>query len=417
MFKFDYLIYIILLLIAIALFLHYRERISNKIIMTEYYNDVPSKSTESVAPGQLKQYNISDNDALKGYDAISKSYTNMKTQNNKLEPGSLANPSSYDQNFNTLKSKYDVLSSDVALKRDEIAQNVRTVAANYDRITSKYNSDTEKNYVKNQINAKKSAKVNALEVKSSPAALISELKKQVADTPSNNIISSTGAAFNAELDAVDNSGKYLQTLITPVYNDGLNTAKTTITNMAKDSQQMVTDKITAAIGIRKLTLPNDDLSKNNGVVVRMYNKLTGPREKLKEYILPSINYYAATANDGLFSASKGNESRIFEFITMIRIPAGINNVTFSLFTGASSALYIGATQVLRMNAESVGKERSTNSIQVSPGDKLALKIVAYEGVSSQESYVILKWKKGTETMFEIISSNNYFMPDMRTYGS
>lgn len=416
MFKFEYLIYIILVLIAIALFLHYRERISNKIIMTEYYKDVSSKNTESVAPEQLKRYNISYNDTLKSYDEISKSYTNMKTQNDKLEPGSLADPSSYDQNFNTLKSKYDILSRDVAIKRDEIAQNVRTVAANYDRITSKYNSDTEKNYVNNQINAKKSAKVNALEVKSSPQALITELKKQVADTSQANIIKSTGAAFNDELDS-DSSGKYLQTLITPVYNDGLNTAKTTITNMANESQQMVTDKITAAIGVRKLTLPSDDLSKNNGVVVRIYDKLTGQREILKEYILPSINYYAASANDGLFSNTKGNESRVFEFITMIRIPAGINNVTFSLFTGASSALYIGATQVLRMNAESAGKERSTNSIQVSPGDKLALKIVAFEGVSSQESYVILKWKKGTETMFEIISSNNYFMPNMRIYGS
>jgi hypothetical protein len=242
------------------------------------------------------------------------------------------------------------------------------------------------------------------------------LKKQVADSSSNNIIKATGSTFNTELDA-DTSGKYLQTLITPVYNDGLNTAKKTILTMANDSHQILADKVNAAIGIRKRTLPNDDLSKNNGVVVRIYNKLTAPKELLKEYIIPSINYYAASATDGLFSAVKGNESRIFEFITMVRIPPGVNNVTFNLFTGASSALYIGATQVLAMTAGAAGNERSTNIIQVSPGDKLALKIVAYEGVSSQESYVILKWKKGTETLFELISSNNYFMPNMNTYGS
>lgn len=416
MFKFDYLIYIILFLIAIALFCHYRERISNKIIMTEYYVDATNINTDSVINGQLQKYNITYNDALKGYDAIANSYTNMKTQNNKLEPGSLADPSSYDQNFNTLKNKYDILSGDVAVKRAEIAQNVKRVSDNYDRITGIYNSDVEKNYVRNQINAKQAAKVNAIALLETPEALSKELIKQVSDTSNTNIINSTGVVFNAELDA-DNSGRYLQTLITPVYNDGLNTAKKTIISMASDSQQMLADKVNSAIGIRKRTLPTDDLSKNNGVVVRIYNKIAPPRELLKEYVIPSINYYAANANDGVFSSSKGTESRIFEFITMVRIPAGVNSVTFNLFTGSSSTLYIGGSTVLSMNGESSGKERSTNSIQVSPGDKLLLKIVTYEGNSSQESYVILKWKKGTETLFEIISSNNYFMPNMRDYGS
>ena len=162
---------------------------------------------------------------------------------------------------------------------------------------------------------------------------------------------------------------------------------------------------------------NDNLSNNNGVIVRIYNKLKLPRQLLKEYVLPSINYYAASANDGLFSESKGTDSRIFEFITLIRIPPGVTNITFNLFAGSASALYIGSTQVLSITQSSAGKERATNKIQVSPGEKLAIKIVAYEGVSSQESYIILKWKKGTETIYEIISSNNYFMPNMNTYSS
>ncbi len=411
MFKSDYLIYIILLLVAIALCLHYRERISKKIIMTEYY-----KNTNSIDVGQLKKYNIGYNDVLKRYDDISNSYTNMHTQNNKLEPGSLEDPSSYDQNFNTLKSKYDILSGNVIEKRNEIAENVRAVGINYDRITDIYNSDAEKNYVKNQINAKKSEKVAIIALKESPAALTAELKKQIAVTTPMNIVNTTGIALNTELDT-DSSGKYLQTLITPVYNDGLNTAKTTIINMANDSQQMLTDKVNAAIGLRKLTLPTDNLSNNNGVIVRIYNKLKLPRQLLKEYVLPSINYYAASANDGLFSESKGTDSRIFEFITLIRIPPGVTNITFNLFAGSASALYIGSTQVLSITQSSAGKERATNKIQVSPGEKLAIKIVAYEGVSSQESYIILKWKKGTETIYEIISSNNYFMPNMNTYSS
>jgi hypothetical protein len=410
-FEFDYLVYIILLLIAIVLFLHYRERISKKIIMTESY-----ANADSVDEGQLKKYDVSYNEVLKGYNEIANSYTNMKKQNNKLEPGSLADPSSYDQNFSVIKSKYDTLSTDVASKRAEIAENVATVAANYDRITGIYNSNDEKNYVRNQIANKKAIKVNALVEKSSRTDLLDELNRQVANTSSNNILKTTGNAFNTELDA-DSGGRYLQTLITPVYNDGLNTAKTTILNMANDAQQLVTDKVNAEIGARKRTLPNDDLSKNNGVVVRIYNKLTSPRDKLKEYIVPSINYYAASANDGIFSASKGSESRIFEFITMVRIPSGITNITLGLFTGASSALYVNGTQVLQMTAASAGAERSTSRIQVSPGDKIPIKIVAYEGVSSQESYVILKWKKGTETLFEIISSNNYFMPNMSVYSS
>lgn len=411
MFKFDYLVYIILFLIAIALFFHYRERISKKIIMTESYANI-----NSIAEGQLKKYDLSHNDVLKSYDSIASSYINMRTQNNKLEPGSLSNPSSYDQNFDTLKSKYDSLSKDIDEKKGDIERNVRTVAENYDRITGIYNSLDEKNYVKNQIAAKKLAKVNALQEKSTSIELISEMKRQVDNSSSDNIIKTTGKTFNTDLDT-DSSGRYLLTLIAPVYNDGLNTAKTTILDMANDSQQLITNKVNAEIGVRKRTLPSDDLSKNNGVVVRIYNKLTSPREKLKEYIIPSINYYTASANDGIFNATKGSDSRIFEFITMIRIPSGISNITLSLFTGTSSSLFINGSSVLPMNSTSTGIERSTNRIQVSPGEKVPIKIVAYEGDSSQESYVVLKWKKGTETMFEIISSNNYFMPTMNIYGS
>ena len=179
MFKFDYLIYIILFLIAIVLFLHYRERISNKIIMTESYVDGISTNTESVIDGQLKKYNITYNDALKGYDYIANSYTNMKTQNNKLEPGSLADPSSYDQNFNTLKSKYDILSGDVAVKRDDIARSIAIVSKNYDDITREFNKDDEKNYVRNQIAAKKSSYVNKVAVNEREEILIDELKRLI----------------------------------------------------------------------------------------------------------------------------------------------------------------------------------------------------------------------------------------------
>jgi hypothetical protein len=242
------------------------------------------------------------------------------------------------------------------------------------------------------------------------------MKKQVGNSSSNNIIKTTGKTFNDELDT-DSSGRYLQTLIAPVYNDGLNTAKTTIIDMANDSQQLITDKVNAEIGVRKRSLPSDDLSKNNGVIVRIFNKLTSPRDKLKEYVIPSINYFTASANDGIFNATKGSESRIFEFITMIRIPSGISNITLSLFTGTSSSLFVNGSRVLQMNSTSAGVERSTNRIQVTPGEKIPIKIVAYEGDSTQESYVVLKWKKGTETMFEIISSNNYFMPTINIYGA
>ena len=64
MFKFDYLVYIILFLIAIALFFHDRERLSKNILMTESYADVPSRNIDSVVPGQLKKYNITDNVVL-----------------------------------------------------------------------------------------------------------------------------------------------------------------------------------------------------------------------------------------------------------------------------------------------------------------------------------------------------------------
>ena len=226
MFKFDYLVYIILFLIALVLFFHYRERISKKIIMTESYTDV-----DSVTEGQLSKYDISANDVLQSYNEISKSYTNMKLQNNKLEPGSLAEPSSYDQNFNILRSKYDKLSKDVREKRDEIASNVATVSAKYELITAKYNSQSEKDYVRNKINDKKLDKVKMLEEKSTPAELKAELNKQIADTSSGNIIKKTGTEFNIDLDT-DVSGNYLKQLIMPVYNDGIkdtNTGKTVLT--------------------------------------------------------------------------------------------------------------------------------------------------------------------------------------------
>jgi hypothetical protein len=493
MVTFDYLVYVILFLIAVALFFHYRERISKKIIMTESYADV-----DSVVSGQLKKYDLSYNDALKSYDEIAKSYTNMRDQNNKLEPGSLANPSSYDQNFNVLKSKYDVLSKDVTEVKDVIKNNVEKVAANYQTITGYYDSQDQKNYVRSTIDAKKSAKINAVHENSPIEVLKKEMKRQISNfkkrentncvsgriptgprtsgtdykylgeydsyedclelaaIPDNaqaitwhknnipdwknqcysindsntsvgvdyaicgvktndNIIQNTAKTFNAELDN-DSSGKYLQTLIKPIYDDGLRKANNMILNMAKESQSLITNKVNAEIGNRKRTLPSDDLSKNNGVVVRVYNKLTAPREKLKEYVIPSINYYTTNA-DGIFTTTKGGESRILEFITMINIPSGTSNITLNLFTGTSSSLFVNGSNVLPMNSNSSGTERSTNRIQVNPGEKISVKVVAYEGDSTQESYVVLKWKKGTEQYFEIISSNNYFMPTMNIYGS
>lgn len=413
MLKFDYLVYIILFLIAVALFFHYRERISKKIIMTESYTDV-----DSVNEGQLSKYDISYNDMLQSYDEISKSYTNMKTQNNKLEPGSLANPSSYDQNFNILRKKYDKLSGEVKEKREAIAANVELVSKRYDEITSTYTSQSEKSYVRNEINKLKDTKVGDFKEGTTADKLKAELNKQVADTSADNIIKKTGAEFNVDLN-MDSSGNHLNELIKPIYNDGFNTAKTTILKMANGSPELLTEKVNTEIGIRKRTLPNDDLSTNNGVVVRIYNNLKPPRDKLKEYVIPSINYYTASANDGIFNSSKGSSSnpRFLEFITMIRIPNKTTNITLSLFTGTSSSLFINGTEVIKMNAALSGTERLTDVIQVTSGEKIPIKIVVNEGDSSQESYVVLKWKKGTETNFEIISSNSYFMPKLSIYGS
>ena len=169
-------------------------------------------------------------------------------------------------------------------------------------------------------------------------------------------------------------------------------------------------------------LPSEDLSKNNGILVRVYDA-NAPASSSKgnmlgqlsrEYIIPSINYYMSFNNDSFFNNNKTNLFRYLEFIGHIKIPQSTTIIEFQLESGSGARLYFaGELLIDEFNLAAVSSASRLNYVQ--PLQKVPFKVQAYEGRDGTNSYLMLKWRLNRNGSFVAIPPEYYFLPNLKLF--
>ena len=181
----------------------------------------------------------------------------------------------------------------------------------------------------------------------------------------------------------------------------------------------IEDNIKDTLKYKNSKLPREDLGNYRGVLVRRYNSnkrdTNGIHEGtlVDERIIPSINYFIAIASDSFFDSSKLNQFTYLEFFGNIKFPNNVETVEFNILAGAGLRFFFGGELLIDEHKETLKIDHYSRLIYILPNSNIPYKIIAYEGSNLTNTHLILKWRINRKGNFNIIPSNNFFLPNLK----
>lgn len=382
------LIYICLIIVLIIVVIYFQYLVGQKEILLENY--VPNTVVDSY--GKYKQF-----------------IENEIDRNNSLEERLRSND--YGQMYDTQLTNFQNLleeTKDISQTIEKRSEGLREKAGDFNRMI-----DRDRNYITNQ--KEKIIK----KYKDNIDVSFEDPKGNVSRALKNVVSRNINPMLKDYIKEIPKNDKIIDG-VNSEYSKGIEYTRGKLKGMTIGINQNIDGVVKKAIDQKIRSLPPVDLSKSPGVLVRMYeaNSANAVGALTREYIVPSINYYMTQADQPLLSSgdnqlNKVGPNRYLEFIGTIKIPQDIKKISFSVESGSGARFYFGS-QLQIDNYDNNQRARISNSktIDVVSSEKIPFKLQTYEGSTSTNTFIILKWKLNDTGNFIAIPNEYYFLPDL-----
>jgi len=391
-------VYSTLIIVIVILSIYYNELNKKKIILQEFFTN---NSVNQIVDDRI-------NSVFSSLNALSKDYKNLQ-QKNQLLNNSLQEDH-YNKYSNDLTNRYTQLSKDSKELGEEIRRKQKELKDKAQEIKNQHSPDYVNNRKNTIINQNIRSINEQLNLDGVNASRVLEIVQNIIDEKTPDKIANFRKNIQNNREVIKN--------IDDVYDK----AKQNLSNnmgSIKDSIKNNIDKyVKESLEKKKLSLPFEDLSKYQGVLVRTYNSqsIGDYGSLLNEIVVPSINYYMSNVTDGFFNSSpKGSNSRYAEFLGFIQFPKDVNTLQFYISTGSSFRFYFGGSLIGDASNANTSNELTTRLVYGEPNSKVPFKIQVNEGTNTINSFVILKWRKNNSGIYDVVPSGNFFLPNLKSY--
>ena len=391
-------VYTVLILIIVVLSIYYNELNKKKIILQELFTN---ESIKGIVDDRI-------NSVFSSLNAVSKDYANLKEKNQLLNNS--LQQDHYNKYTNDLTNRYTKLSDDSAALGIKIRERQQELKDKSNRIKAEHKSD----YIVNKKNKIIEDNISSI---NSQLTLDDTNAHKVREIVTNIINSNTPDKITNFRQNISNNSEVLRN-IDEVYNKAKQDLPAKMGSIQDSIKNNIDKYVNESLEKKKLSLPFEDLSKYQGALVRTYASQSNGEygSLLNEYVVPSINYYMSSNQDGFFNSSKSlNSSRFLEFIGFIQFPKDVNTLQFYISTGSSVRFYFGGSLLIEQSNVSVSTEQTTRLLYGEPNSKVPFKIQINEGSTGNSSYVILKWRKNDSGIYDIVPSSSFFLPNLKSY--
>lgn len=390
-------VYTVLILIIVVLSIYYNELNKKKIILQELFTN---ESIKGIVDDRI-------NSVFSSLNAVSKDYANLKEKNQLLNNS--LQQDHYNKYTNDLTNRYTNLSIDSENLGIEIRRKQQELKDKSNRIKAEHKSD----YIVNKKNQIINDNIRSI---NSQLTLDNTNAVKVREIVTNIINSNTPDKISNFRQNIYNNSEVLRN-IDEVYNKAKQDLPKKMGSIQDSIKNNIDKYVNESLEKKKLSLPFEDLSKYQGALVRTYASQSNGEygSLLNEYVVPSINYYMSSNQDGFFNSSKSlNSSRFLEFIGFIQFPKDVNTLQFYISTGSSVRFYFGGSLLIEQSNVSVSTEQTTRLLYGEPNSKVPFKIQINEGSTGNSSYVILKWRKNDSGIYDVVPSSSFFLPNLKS---
>lgn len=384
----NWVLYLIFLIAVIACGFYYNYLVKQKLILENF------------------------NTVMTSYNSYNKSYLNEIERNNNLDKSLLEND--YGSFYNLLETNYRELNRGTASIASEIARRSTTLNNKINDFRTTVQNDT------NLLENEKNSIINKYRNEVDKA--FANPKGNVGRSLDKILAETKDGVINNYIQGIPKNDKVIDS-VNERYNQTMNLAKSFgEATIGLSINAELTDAVKKGIEEKRRQLPSEDLSNNNGVLVRVYDanapasayagNMNG--QLSREYVVPSINYYMTQNNDSFFNNSKTNLFRYLEFLGHVKVPQNTTIIEFQLESGSGARLYFaGELLIDEFNLSAVSSYSRLNYVQ--PLQKIPFKVQAYEGRDGTNSYLMLKWKLNRIGGFVAIPPEFFFLPNLKLF--
>jgi len=238
----------------------------------------------------------------------------------------------------------------------------------------------------------------------------------------NNLINqNTQPEANKFIDGIP-SNRDVRTKVDTAYNNNLKQNQNMLNSMQLAFTGQLNQAVSSAIDGTVKNLPNLNIGNNPGILVRIYtssqpiannaSSLNGTM--VSEYVVPSINFFATSGSDSLFSGKKisGAGNRYLEFLGTIVIPRDVVVIEFKVESAAGARLYFAGAIVINDFNPNKAVDANSGLNYVIAGQKVPFKLQILESLGDTTNFVMLKWRLNQRGPYVIVPREYFFLPDM-----
>jgi len=384
----NWVLYLFFLIAVILCGFYYNYLVKQKLILENFnsvittYDNYNKSYINEMGRNNNLDKSLQEHDYGSFYDALNTNYTELNRSTGKIAQDIANRSTSLNNKINEFKT--------TVLNDSNLLENERT------KIIDRYRKEADKSFA-------------------NPKGNIEKRLNRVLDNSKDNIINDFVRNIPNNDEVIDRIDDNYSETMKYIKNYG----ETTL-GLAINSE--LTNLVKKSLLEKTSNLPSEDLSKNNGILVRVYDA-NAPASSSKgnmlgqlsrEYIIPSINYYMSFNNDSFFNNNKTNLFRYLEFIGHIKIPQSTTIIEFQLESGSGARLYFaGELLIDEFNLAAVSSASRLNYVQ--PLQKVPFKVQAYEGRDGTNSYLMLKWRLNRNGSFVAIPPEYYFLPNLKLF--
>lgn len=392
-------VYSTLIIIIVILSIYYNELNKKKIILQEFFTN---NSVREIVDDRI-------NSVFSSLNALSKDYTNLQ-QKNQLLNNSIQEDH-YNKYSNDLTNRYTQLAVDSQSLGIEIRRKQKALKDRAQGIKDQHKPDYINNRKNTIINENVRSINEQLNLDGVNASRVKEIVSNIINQNTPNKIADFRQNIRNNREVIKN--------IDEVYDKAKQNLSKNMGSIQDSIKNNIDKYVKESLEKKKLSLPFEDLSKYQGVLVRTYNSQSNGDygSLLNEIVVPSINYYMSDRNDGFFNSGikNFNTSRFAEFLGFIQFPKDVNTLQFYISTGSSVRFYFGGSLLVNASNVSIANEVTTRMVYGEPNSKVPFKIQVNEGSDGNNSYIMLKWRKNDSGIYDVVPSNNFFLPNLKSY--
>jgi hypothetical protein len=393
---YNLVVYSVLILIIVVLSFYYNELNKKKIILQEFF-------TNEKIVGITENENV----VFNSLNILSKDYQNLQ-QKNQLLNNSISEDH-YSKYSTDLENRYTNLAKNSKTLGETIKAEQKKLKDKAQNIQDQHKPD----YVKTQKENIIRENTKSIESQLNLDDVNSSRVKQIVTNIINNNVDTHITRFRENI----GNDKEVQKNIDDVYNKAKQNLSDKMGSIKTSIETNIDKYVKESLEKKKLSLPFEDLSKYQGVLVRTYASESDGKygSLLNEHVVPSINYYMSDRNDGFFNAAKNNNSRFLDFLGFIQFPQDVNTLQFYISTFGAIRFYFGGALLIDQSNSSTAVEQTSRMVYGEPNSKVPFKIQISEGFNTNNSYIILKWRKNDSGIYDVVPASNYFLPNLKSY--